>query len=89
MVSIITVTDQDSGDEDRAVVSIVSGNEEGHFSLDSSRGVHVLRVAGRGQLDRELYQLTVKVEDMGTPSRDTIVTLAINIQSKGLISIFY
>ena len=89
LVSILTVTDQDSGDEDRAEVSIVAGNEENHFTLDSSRGIHVLRVAGRDQLDRELYQLTVKVDDQGTPARDTTVTLAINIQSKGLISIFY
>ena len=79
LVSILTVTDQD---EDRAVVSIVAGNEEDHFTLDSSRGIHVVRVSGRGQLDSNQYQLTVKVEDKGTPPRDTTATLAINIQSR-------
>ena len=89
LVSIISVTDLDLEDRGRAVVKIIDGNEAGHFNVDSVGDIHVVRVAGRGQLDRELYQLTVKVEDMGTPSRDTTVTLAINIQSKGLISIFY
>ena len=87
LVSILTVTDQDAGDEDRAVVRIVAGNEEGHFTLESSRGIHVVRVAGRAQLDRELYQLAVMVEDKGNPPRDTTANLTINIQSKDRIKV--
>ena len=85
LVSIISVTDLDLEDRGRAVVTIIDGNEAGHFRLDSVRDVHVIRVAGRGQLDRETtsqYQLTVQAEDRGTPPRTSTATILINVKQK-------
>ena len=82
LVSVISVTDLDLEDRGGAVLTITEGNEEGQFSLDSVGGVHVIRVAGRGQLDRETtnqYQLTVQAEDRGTPPRSSTATLTVNI----------
>ena len=85
LVSVISVTDLDLEDRGRALVNITEGNEEGHFRLDSVEDVHVVRVAGRGQLDRETtsqYQLTVQAEDRGTPPRTSTATLTVNIIGK-------
>ena len=85
LVSIISVTDLDLEDRGRAVVSIIEGNEAGHFTVDSVGDIHVVRVAGRGQLDRETasqYQLTLQAEDRGSPSRTSTATLLINVESK-------
>ena len=82
LVSIISVTDLDLEDRGRALVNITEGNEEGHFTVDSVGDVHVVRVAGRGQLDRETtsqYQLTVQAEDGGTPPRTSTASLTVNI----------
>ena len=82
LVSVISVTDLDLEDRGGAVLTITEGNEEGQFSLDSVGDVHVIRVAGRGQLDRVItsqYQLTVQAEDRGTPPRSSTATLTVNI----------
>ena len=83
LVSVISVTDLDLEDRGRALVNITGGNEEGHFRLDSVGDVHVVRVAGRGLLDRQKtsqYQLTVVAEDRGTPPRSSTATLVINVK---------
>ena len=92
LVSVVSVNDQDKWDKGWVVVAIIAGNEEGQFSLDSyydpSRKyepIHLLRVVGRGQLDRETtsqYQLTVQAEDRGTPPRTSTATLTVNIIGK-------
>ena len=82
LVSIISVTDLDLEDRDRSVVTIIEGNDELHFTVDTVGDLHVVRVAGRGQLDRETtsqYQLTVQAEDRGTPPRISTATLTVNI----------
>ena len=88
------------------MVAIIAGNEEGQFSLDSyydpSRKyfepfepIHLLRVVGRGQLDRETtsqYQLTVQAEDKGPQSRKSTATLTVHVGGKGRgrsILVFY
>ena len=83
LVSIISVTDLDLEDRGRAEVTIIKGNEAGHFTVDTVDDVHVVRVAG--QLDWETasqYQLTVRAEDGGSPPRSTTATLFVNVQSK-------
>ena len=83
LVSIISVTDQDLEDRDGAVVSIIEGNEAGHFTVDSVGNNHVVRVAG--QLDWETtsqYQLTVQAEDGGSPSRTSTASLTVNVTRK-------
>ena len=85
LVSVVSVTDQDLEDSGEAVLTIIEGNEEGQFSLYSVGDIHVIRVAGRGQLDRETtsqYQLTVQAEDRGTPPRTSTATLTVNIIGK-------
>ena len=82
LVSIISVTDLDLEDRGRAIVSIIEGNEDGHFTVDSVGDIHVIRVVGRGQLDRETtsqYQLTVQAEDGGSPPRTSTATLTVNV----------
>ena len=93
LVSVVSVTDQDIWDRGRSAVTIIAGNEEGQFSLDSYydysgryEPIHLLRVAGRGQLNRETtsqYQLTVQAEDWGPPSRTSTATLTVNIGGEG------
>ena len=82
------MTDLDLEDRGRAVVSIIEGNEAGHFTVDSVGDIHVVRVAGRGQLDRETtsqYQLTLQAEDRGSPPRTSTATLVINIMGRSFL----
>ena len=82
IVSSIFVTDADQGESGETLLTIIQRNEAGHFTLDS-RGV--VRVAGRGLLDRETtsqYQLTVQAEDRGSPSRTSTATLVINVKPR-------
>ena len=84
LVSIISVTDLDLEDRGRSVVTIIEGNEAGHFTVDSVGDIHVVRVAGRGQLDWETasqYQLKVMAEDRGSPPRSSTTTLTVNVDS--------
>lgn len=83
VVAFILVTDPDQGENGQTLVSITQGNEAGHFRLDSVGDIHVVRVAGRGLLDRQKtsqYQLTVVAEDRGTPPRTSTATLVINVK---------
>ena len=80
LVSAITVTDKDKGDNGKTSVEIVAGNSEGHFRLDSRSGIHIVRVAS--ELDREtvrLYNLTVVAEDQGAPPRTSTAFLIIHV----------
>ena len=85
LVSVISVTDLDLEDRGRSKVSITAGDPDKHFTVDSVGDLHSVRVAGRGQLDRETtsqYQLTVQAEDRGTPPRTSTATLTVNIIGK-------
>ena len=85
IVSSIIVTDTDQGEGGETQLTITEGNESGHFTVDSVGELHVVRVAGRGQLDRETtsqYQLTLQAEDGGTPPRFSTATLTVNVTSK-------
>ena len=76
------MTDLDLEDRGKAKVSIIEGNQEGHFTVDSVGDIHVVRVAGRGQLGRETtsqYQLTVQAVDGGSPPRTSTATLTVNV----------
>ena len=80
LVSAITVTDRDKGNNGKTRVMITDGNQAGHFRLDSRGDIHVVRVDS--QLDREttrLYNLTVVAEDMGNPPRTSTAFLIINV----------
>ena len=80
LVSAITVTDRDKGNNGKTRVKITEGNQAGHFRLDSRGDIHVVRVDS--QLDREttrLYNLTVVAEDMGNPPRTSTAFLIIHV----------
>ena len=51
LVAAITVTDQDKGGNGKTELRITSGNEFGHFRLDSRGDIHIVRV--QTELDRE------------------------------------
>lgn len=50
-MAAITVTDQDKGGNGKTELRITSGNEFGHFRLDSRGDIHIVRV--QTELDRE------------------------------------
>ena len=80
LVSAITVTDRDQGNNGKTKVKISQGNRAGHFRLDSRGDIHIVRVDS--QLDREttrLYNLTVVAEDMGNPPRTSTAFLIIHV----------
>ena len=80
LVSAITVTDRDKGDNGKTNVKITVGNHLGHFKLDSRGEIHIVRVDS--QLDRETqrqYNLTVVAEDMGSPPRTSTSFLIIHV----------
>ena len=87
LVSIISVIDPDVEGKGRALVNITDGNGDKHFRLDSVGDVHIVRVAGK--LDKETtnqYNLTVQVEDRGTPPKTSTATLVVNVPSKKFIN---
>ena len=80
LVAAITVTDADQGANGETRVSVVSGNDQGHFRLVSRGGINIVRVDS--ELDREttrLYNLTVVAQDMGSPSRTSTAFLIIHV----------
>ena len=61
-------------------MSVVSGNDQGHFRLVSRGGINIVRVDS--ELDREttrLYNLTVVAQDMGSPPRTSTAFLIIHV----------
>lgn len=63
-----TATDCDSGDNGLIQYTITSGNEDGHFAIDSVTGLLTANVI----LDREEkseYTLVITAADFGKPSR--------------------
>ena len=80
VVAIVSVTDHDTGANGDTTLTVVQGNEEGHFTLDTSTGINMIRVAG--QLDRERvskYNLTLRAVDHGEPQRSSTAFLIIRV----------
>lgn len=80
VVAAVSVMDPDEGLNGETTVDIVSGNEMGHFRLESATSFYIVRV--HGILDREQinkYNLTVMVSDKGTPARTTMAYLLIYV----------
>lgn len=80
IVAAVTVIDDDEGLNGETSVEIRGGNEQGHFRLDNTQTVDIVRVNGR--LDREeipKYNLTVVATDKGTPPRSATAYLVIHV----------
>ncbi|KAH8237858.1 hypothetical protein KR032_003993 [Drosophila birchii] len=72
VVAAISVTDADYGLNGQTTTQIVSGNELGHFRLETLSYLQIVRT--NGILDREeiaKYNLSVVATDKGTPPRTT------------------
>lgn len=80
VVAAVAVVDVDEGLNGRANVEIRAGNELGHFRLEKTKGLFIVRVDGR--LDREeipKYNLTVVATDKGVPPRSSTAFLVIHV----------
>ncbi|XP_052344228.1 protocadherin alpha-8-like isoform X36 [Oncorhynchus keta] len=79
VISLISVTDKDSGINGKVISSI---SENIPFELKSSYKENVYSVVTKGRLDRELvshYDITITATDCGQPPLSTFNTLSIQI----------
>ena len=77
-VGILNASDADSGINGQVTFSIVNGNEDSAFTLDSEAGT----ISLSGQLDRETtasYNLTVQALDGGEPQLNANATVLIAV----------
>uniref|UniRef100_H3AIL3 Cadherin domain-containing protein n=1 Tax=Latimeria chalumnae TaxID=7897 RepID=H3AIL3_LATCH len=82
VVALLTVTDADSSATNGNIsVSILGGNEQKHFEVQSSQVPHLSFIKVASTLDRERipsYNLTVSVSDNGVPrARSSLASLLI------------
>uniref|UniRef100_A0A8C7S8H3 Si:ch73-379j16.2 n=1 Tax=Oncorhynchus mykiss TaxID=8022 RepID=A0A8C7S8H3_ONCMY len=79
VISLISVTDKDSGINAKVLASI---SEDVPFELKSSYKENVYSVVTKGRLDRELvshYDITITATDCGQPPLSTFNTLNVQI----------
>ncbi|XP_071089001.1 protocadherin Fat 4-like [Haliotis cracherodii] len=75
-IASVTVIDDDSGENGNTTLSIIGGNELGHFKLVTlfSQYLSINLIQVIGDLDREkvsMYNLTMKAVDHGYPQRSS------------------
>ncbi len=73
----VQVTDVNTGDRDS--FTIVSGNDEGLFAIDSSGWVRIASEAALQSTTASSYTLTVGVTDSGVPPLSATATVVLNI----------
>nr|XP_054595054.1 protocadherin alpha-8-like [Nothobranchius furzeri] len=79
VISLLSVTDKDSGPNGKIFTSIEAN---GPFELKSSYEENIYSVVTKGHLDREevsLYEITVKATDCGEPPLSSFKTFSIQI----------
>ncbi|XP_008303742.1 protocadherin alpha-8-like, partial [Stegastes partitus] len=79
VISLLSVTDKDSGVNGKIIVSISS---DGPFELKPSYKENIYSVVTKGLLDREQvshYEMTIQATDCGEPPLSTFKTLSIQI----------
>ncbi|KAM3866682.1 protocadherin beta-15-like [Diretmus argenteus] len=79
VISLISVTDKDSGVNGKIISHISQGV---HFELKPSYKENMYSVVSKGLLDREVvshYDITIKATDCGEPPLSTFKTLSIQI----------
>ncbi|KAK0418580.1 hypothetical protein QR680_013653 [Steinernema hermaphroditum] len=81
-IAVITVVDEDFGENGRANISIVSGNEDELFKLESGTNFAILRLNGTLNVKRrDRYQIDFEASDNGKPKRSSRRTLQIYVRS--------
>ena len=82
-VALVTVSDADTGSgTSLSSVSIISGNEKGHFEMITSTDFQYSSVRLAGMLDRErirMYNLTIKALDSGNPPKSSVAFLVVYV----------
>ena len=87
-VAAVTVTDKDRGKHGETRVEIVRSQTSGgsfgerNFDLQTYGGgsLNVLRVAALAKFETgDVYNLTLKATDFGTPPRSSVATLTIKV----------
>lgn len=82
-VALVTVTDADTGTgTSLSSVSIISGNEKGHFKMITTSDFQYSSVRLAGMLDRErihMYNLTIKALDSGIPPKSSVAFLVVHV----------
>uniref|UniRef100_A0A3P8T5W8 Si:ch73-379j16.2 n=1 Tax=Amphiprion percula TaxID=161767 RepID=A0A3P8T5W8_AMPPE len=79
VISLLSVTDKDSGVNGKNILSLIS---EGPFELKPSYKENIYSVVTKGLLDREQvshYEITIKATDCGEPPLSTFKTFNIRI----------
>lgn len=78
IVAVVTVSDTDVGDNGRTAVSIVSGDDFGHFKLESNDLFSLVRTnATLNRAKISSYNLAIMAHDFGQPPKHTTKILKI------------
>lgn len=79
---LLEASDRDEGVNGEVQYSIVSGNEDLTFALDSCKGSFMLLRALDYEIDTRSYQVTFNVHDLGAPQRSSSspITVTFNLQ---------
>lgn len=86
--AVVTVTDKDTGKSGEiAALEIIDGDSNGHFRIKrissnnntSEFNIVTLKLFNR-EPHRKQYNLTLRAVDKGTPSRQTVLNLKINVE---------
>ncbi|XP_030621270.1 protocadherin alpha-7-like [Chanos chanos] len=79
VISLISISDKDSGDNGKVLCSLTDGVP---FELKSSFHDNMYSLVVKGQLDRELqsnYDITITATDLGQPPLSTFKTLNVQV----------
>lgn len=80
VVAAIAVEDADHGPNGQTSLQIVSGNELGHFRLESIDSTHIIRVNSSLGSKVSSYNLTLVAQDFGSPPQSSKVNLVISVK---------
>ena len=78
LVTTVTATDADSGNNAKLSFSITAGNSDGHFNIDKDGQVHTTQPLNFET--KSSYTMTIQGRDGGSPSRSNTTTLTIKVE---------
>ena len=83
-VSTIQATDRDDGENGRVSYSVVSGDLDGYFKLDSNTGELTIQKSvdlEAARISNWTFTLVVEAKDHGNPQRSSNATFIIKVNS--------
>ena len=78
----VSASDRDAGENASLIYSIITGNSEGHFKINSKTGLITTTNIPLDYEQKRIYQLVVKVTDNGSTPRSSEASLTILIQDE-------